>query len=63
MEAETRRKLMAAVTLIEGTAQNERVYDMVVTNDWDGIEAHARDLRELIADLETEEEVVRRRDS
>lgn len=56
MEAETRKKLKNSISFIENTAQNEQVSDQVVTNEWSTIEAQARDLREVIEELETEEE-------
>lgn len=56
MEAETRKKLKNSISFIENTAQNEQIYDTVVTNEWSTIEAQARELRETIEELETEEE-------
>lgn len=56
MKAETRKKLKNSISFIENTAQNEQIYDTVVTNEWSTIEAQARELRETIEELETEEE-------
>ena len=60
MEIETKKKLLEAISLIVNTAQNEQSYDRVITNEWDTIEAQARDLRESIEELETEEQYNKR---
>lgn len=56
MDKETKKKLIEAITFIENTAQNEQVYDTVISNEWSFLEADARELREVIEQLETPEE-------
>ena len=55
MDKETYEKLVEAICLIENTAQDMQVEDTIITNEWDVIEAAARDLRELIEDLDYED--------
>lgn len=63
VDAETKKKLAEAISLIENTAQNQQTYDTVPTNEWDIIETEARDLREKIEELETPEEYQARKDA
>jgi len=56
MNKELKEKLLEAISFIENTAQNQETEDNIPANEWSFLESDARELREVIEDLETEKE-------